>query len=236
MKHDINLLQKRKATQYSGKKLGTVLLFALLFAALLYAGIALPSRSLQNAKIQLADLNNQIASQATVDQDLTQKTQRNAVLQEELTQLQALGSTRQDVEKYLGAVESSLPTSASIMALKISDSTMTITGVAPRDEVLATFALRLRETKAFSSVFVTSSTITGKSTLFSIKALLPATLNDTANVTDGSDSAKQSDSGSGNSDNSGQDNNKNDSDAIMANGGGETVASANSSDSGEANQ
>jgi Tfp pilus assembly protein PilN len=243
MKHDINLLQRKKVAQYSGKKLGTVLLFVLLFAALLYAGITLPSNSLTSAQIRLADLNNQIADQSTIDQELTEKTQHNATLQEELKQLEALSVTRQDVAKYMEAVESSLPTSASIMSLTISDNAMTITGISPRDEVLATFALRLRQTQAFTSVFVASSTTTGtnSSTMFMISAVLPTPLSDTANVTDGSDSADQSNSDDADKadsgDNSNDSGNKPDSgDATIAEGEADTVASVDSADNGEANQ
>lgn len=194
MKHDINLLQKRKAVQYSGKKLGTVLLIILLFAALLYAGIALPSNMLASAKIRLSDLDNELVSQPVVDQELAEKTLKNAKLQEAATQLEALNDSRPDAMHYIEALETALPTSAYITAITMSDNLMTVNGIVPRDEVLATFALRLRETALFLDVYVTSSTVEeeGKTTLFSLNATLPEYLGTPPDVVDGSDKAADS--------------------------------------------
>ncbi|NLT97954.1 MAG: hypothetical protein GXW96_07390, partial [Christensenellaceae bacterium] len=157
MKHDINLLQKKKPTQYSGKKLCIVLLAVLLFGGLLFIGIRLPEKALKNAQIRLADLNQQIANQTAVEQQLTEKTQKNAMLQQELAQLEVLSATRQDIARYVEAVEASLPTSATVTHLNLEGNRMTVNGIVQRADTLATFALRLRETQAFSSVFITSS-------------------------------------------------------------------------------
>ena len=188
MKHDINLLQKRKAAQYSSKKMGTILLVVLLFAALLYAGITLPSSMLASAQIKLTDLNGQLESQTQIEQELAQKTLQNATLQAQLQQLDSLSATKANVTSYLEAVESSLPTSARITSLTLSGNTMSIGGFVPRDEVLATFALRLRETGAFSDVFVANSTVVeeGKTNQFSLSAILPETMSSATEVTAGS--------------------------------------------------
>jgi Tfp pilus assembly protein PilN len=239
MKHDINLLQKKKATQYSSKKLGTLLLIVVLFAALIYGGIALPTSSLSNAQIRLVDLNKQVSDQSEVNQELAQKTQHNAELQEALKQLETLSATRQDVAKYMEAVESSLPTSAAITSIQMSENTMSVTGTAPRDEVLATFALRLRETKVFSSVFVTSSTNPDGDNLivFLVRAVLPTPLSNAAAVTDGSDGEDKSGNDSGNGSDSNDEENKPDSgDAIIADGGANTVASTDAAENGGVNQ
>jgi Tfp pilus assembly protein PilN len=235
MKHDINLLQKKKATQYSGKKLGTILLIVLLLGGLLFAGIKLPIKLLDDAQIRLTALDEQIADQTAIDQKMTEKTQKNAILQQELTQLETLTATRQDVAKYMAAVEASLPTSATITYISLEENTMSISGIVPRDDVLATFALRLRETQVFSSVFVSSSTTPeeNSSTAFTISALLPTPLSDATEVTDGSDSEDKAGGGSDSQDD-GSGGGSND-DALIADDGANTVASTDVAQNGGTN-
>lgn len=191
MKHDINLLQKRKATQYSGKKLGSVLLIIMLFAALLYAGITLPSNMLASARIRLIDLDSELVSQPAVDQELAEKTLQNAMLLEAATQLEALNNSKLDATHYMEALEASLPTSAYITSVKMSDNLMNVNGMVPRDDVLATFALRLRETGLFLDVYVTSSAVKteGKTTEFFIIITLPKPLGISPGVIDGNHNA-----------------------------------------------
>ena len=235
MKHDINLLQKKKPTQYSGKKLGIVLLVVLLLGGLLFIGIRLPERALKDAQIRLADLNQQIANQTAIEQQLTEKTQKNAMLQQQLAQLEVLSATRQDVARYVEAVEASLPTSASVTHLSLEGNRMTVSGIVQRADALATFALRLRETQAFSSVFVTSSVTPEPNapTTFVVTALLPTPLSSEAGVTDGSDSPGKPEESP---DQGGPDGGNNDDGALIADGGSSTVAAADSANSGEANQ
>jgi len=234
MKHDINLLQKKKPTQYSGKKLGIVLLAVLLFGGLLFIGIRLPEKALKNAQIRLADLNQQIANQTAVEQQLTEKTQKNAMLQQELAQLEVLSATRQDIARYVEAVEASLPTSATVTHLNLEGNRMTVNGIVQRADTLATFALRLRETQAFSSVFITSSVTPEPNapTTFAVTALLPTPLSGEAGVTDGSDRPSQSEE----SPDQGGQGGSNEDDALIAEGGANTVAAVDSAESGEANQ
>ncbi len=193
MKHDINLLQKRKAVQYSGKKLGTVLIFILLFAALLYAGITLPSNMLASAKIKLANLDSELVSQPAVDQEQAEKTLQNAMLQQAAKQLEYLNNTKMDATHYIEALETSLPTSAYIDSITTEVNQMIITGVVPRDEVLATFALRLRETGRFLDVYVNSSSVDkdGETTRFTLFATLPEPLGTSPEVIDGSNNTDE---------------------------------------------
>ncbi len=193
MKYDINLLQKRKAVQYSGKKLGTVLIFILLFAALLYAGIALPSNMLASAQIRLANLDTELVSQPAVDQEQAEKTLQNAMLQQAVKQLEDLNDSKTAATHYIEALETSLPTSAYIDGITMADNRMTINGVVPRDEVLATFALRLRETGLFLDVYVNSSAVEndGVTTRFMLIATLPKPLGTSPEVIDGSDKADE---------------------------------------------
>mgnify|MGYP000878131863 CR=1 FL=1 len=234
MKHDINLLQKKKPTQYSGKKLGIALLVVLLLGGLLFAGIQLPERALKDAQIRLADLNQQIANQTAIEQQLTEKTQKNAMLQQQLVQLEVLSVTRQDVARYVKAVEASLPTSATVTHLSLEGNRMTVNGIVQRADALATFALRLRETQAFASVFVTSSVTPEPNapTSFVVTALLPTPLSDEAGVTGGSDIPGQPDDRPDQS----QGGSNEDDGALIADGDANTVAAADSATSGEANQ
>lgn len=234
MKHDINLLQKKKATQYSGKKLGMVLLIGLLLIGLLFAGIQLPKKALNDAQIRLTALNDQVTNQTAIEQELAEKKQKNAMLQQQLSQLEVLSATREDAAKYLKAVEASLPTSASVTYLSLEENRMTVSGIVQRADALATFALRLRETGAFASVFITSSITPGSNAAISfvVTALLPTPLSDAAGVTDGSDSAGKPDK----SPDEGSKGGSNNDDALIADGGANKVAAADGANSGEANQ
>ena len=189
MKNDINLLQKRKSKQYSGKKLATVLLIVAFFAALLYAGIALPSRMLAAAQLKSRYLENELMSQPAIEIELAEKTQYNATLMDQVAEIEVLSVAKSDVSQYLSAVEASLPTSARITFLNLSGNMLNISGIVTKDEVLATFALRLRETQLFQNVFISSSVLTNEdnSTLFTILATLPSSLSGSAIVLDGSD-------------------------------------------------
>ena len=191
MKNDINLLQKRKAKQYSGKKMATILLFVALFAALLYAGIALPSRTLAAAQAKSRLLEEELTSQPAIEMELAEKTQYNAMLMDQVTGLKVLSDAKSDVSQYLAAVEASLPTSARISFLNLSGNMLNISGVVTKDEVLATFALRLRESQLFKDVFISSSVLTNEdnTTLFTITVTLPGSLSGSALVLDGSEEA-----------------------------------------------
>jgi Tfp pilus assembly protein PilN len=191
MKNDINLLQKRKAKQYSGKKMATIFLFVALFAALLYAGIALPSRTLAAAQAKSRLLEEELTSQPAIEMELAEKTQYNAMLMDQVTGLKVLSDAKSDVSQYLAAVEASLPTSARISFLNLSGNMLNISGIVTKDEVLATFALRLRESQLFKDVFISSSVLTNEdnTTLFTITVTLPGSLSGSALVLDGSEEA-----------------------------------------------
>lgn len=191
MKHDINLLQKRKPVQYSGKKLGVILLVLLLIGAALYAGIALPLNMLADAKSKLAALDAELSAESGIDQELTDKTNKNVALIQLVQQLQDISDNKESVLHYIEALEASLPTSAYISNLTMADNELTVNGIVPRDEVLATFALRLRETKLFSDVYVTTSTVLteDKETSFQLVATLPEYLNTAPDIIDGSEQA-----------------------------------------------
>ena len=196
MKHDINLLQKRKPVQYSGKKLGVILLVVLLIGAALYAGIALPLNMLADAKSKLAALDAELSTESGIDQELTDKTNKNVALMQLVQQLQEINDNKENVLHYIEALEASLPTSAYISNLTMADNELTVNGIVPRDEVLATFALRLRETKLFSDVYVTTSTVLteDKETSFQLIATLSEYLSTAPDIIDGSEQAEGSES------------------------------------------
>lgn len=196
MKHDINLLQKRKATQYSGKKLGIILLAVVLVAALVYAGIALPSGQLDNAKAALARLDEQLVDQQATQQELVLKQAYNTALAQQVTELQKVSEIRSSAADYLDCIEKSLPTDAVVTYLELKDRLLTLNGSVPNDEVLATFALRLKETALFESVQVLSSSEIDDLTMFNIKLILPEALVSSIPVEDGSAYAQTTDDAS----------------------------------------
>jgi Tfp pilus assembly protein PilN len=181
MKNDINLLQKRKGKQYSSQKVATLLLAVALFAGSVYAGFTFPDSIRAQARLNAARLSDELVSATDKDKDLADLTELYATRSEQLDALTALDTARSDMGGYLDAVEKSLPTSANISSLSIAEQTLSITGVAADDDVVAIFCVRLRETGQFSSVFLQSSIAApGDTTVFTMIAELPTTLDSSA--------------------------------------------------------
>ncbi|HEX3073124.1 MAG TPA: PilN domain-containing protein [Ignavibacteriales bacterium] len=178
MKNDINLLYKRKTKTYSSKRVALIIFVIVLFAAGLYAGIALPTNALSVAKIEAAELESKLNSSTETQQDLTEKTQQELVLATQLLELNAIDASRSDISAYIEAIEKSLPTDANITQLLISDEMVSIMGIAKDDTVIATFCLRLREQNVFKDVYLISSTspVDEQGTVFSLSATLPSSL------------------------------------------------------------
>lgn len=178
MKNDINLLYKRKTKTYSSKRVALIIFVIVLFAAGLYAGIALPTNALSVAKIEAAELESKLNSSTETQQDLTEKTQQELVLATQLLELNAIDASRSDISAYIEAIEKSLPTDANITQLLISDEMVSIMGIAKDDTVIATFCLRLREQNVFKDVYLISSTspVDEQGTVFSLSATLPTSL------------------------------------------------------------
>jgi Tfp pilus assembly protein PilN len=177
MKYDINLLQKRKSKQYSGKKVALLLLTLALAACAVYAGFMLPGKALSAVQLTAAQLDAELASGFGAEQDLASLTEEYATLRAQLDAMTALDAARADLNGYLDAIEASLPATANITWLSIRDRAISITGVAADDNTIAAFCVRLRGTGKFSYVFLQSSVAmeTGEST-FTLSVDLPFTL------------------------------------------------------------
>lgn len=176
MKTDINLLQKRKGKQYSGKKLATMLLAVVFITGAVYAAFMLPGRALMAARLTISDLNEDLSSPGT-GENLAELSEVYAQRNEQLEALSAIANAKADMNQYIDAVEASLPTSANITYFGASEETIHINGTAQNDEVVASFCLHLRQTSKFSSVFLLSSTLMQDGeTAFSIELALPVTL------------------------------------------------------------
>lgn len=178
MKNDINLLYKRKTKTYSSKKVALIIFVIVLFAAGLYAGIALPANALSVAKIEATELESKLNSSTETQQDLTEKTQQELMLATQLLELNAIDGSRSDLSSYIEAIEKSLPTDANITQLLIAEEAVSIMGVAKDDTVIATFCLRLREQNVFKDVYLISSTSSTDEpgTIFTMSATLPSSL------------------------------------------------------------
>jgi hypothetical protein len=181
MKNDINLLSKRKTKTYSSKKVFGIVLLLLLLVGGMYAGIALPSAALRVAKLEAAVLEGKLSASSQTQQGLTDKSQREALLALQLTELKAISEIRSDVSGYLGAVEKAQPSEITLSRLAISKKVMSIsgylTGLDNSDEIIATFCLRLREQGVFSSVYLLNTTTeTSGICTFSISVSLPSSL------------------------------------------------------------
>ncbi len=181
MKNDINLLSKRKTKAYSSKKILGIVLLIIFLAGGMYAGIALPSAALRAAKLEAALLEGKLSASSQTQQDLTDKSQRQALLALQLSELKAIDGIRTDVSEYLAAVEKAQPREITLSRLAVSKKIMSIsgylTGFDNGDEIIATFCLRLREQGVFTSVYITNTT-TEKSGIctFSLAVVLPLSL------------------------------------------------------------
>jgi Tfp pilus assembly protein PilN len=174
MKNDINLLYKRKTRTFSNKKIALIVLLIVLLAAGMYAGIAIPGGMLAVARLEASELESKLNSSTETQQDLTDKTQQEALLALQLTEIKAFDGNRSDMTGYIDAVEASLPTSASITQLQITDDRFEIQGVARDDNAIAAFCLRLREQSVFKDVYITSDTtpIDDNVSIFALTATL----------------------------------------------------------------
>ena len=176
MKNDINLLYKRKKADVSSKKWLKLFAAVVLAAAIIFAGIALPSRSLDALKLEVASLENILNASTASNDVLQEKLDYNDSLNEQLSELISLNDSKSDIQTYIDAVEQSLPAGASIVELGLSNQTMSVAGAATDDTVIASFCLRLRETQLFDEVFLTNSTTITDTTSFSLTATLPVSL------------------------------------------------------------
>lgn len=189
MKNDINLLTVRKETQ-NGSKQRTYVLFGILLAVGLLAGIVLPARTRSAAQLELSALEHKLKA-ATVSQETYVETMSESMLAEsQRTSLQDLHESRSDILSYLSAIEQALPSSATLAHLSLSGNLLNIAGAAPGDAVIATFCVRLRESGAFSDVFLLSSEAGeergSQTTMFTLSATLPTPLSGAAAVEDSS--------------------------------------------------
>jgi|AGTN01.1.fsa_nt_gi Fimbrial assembly protein (PilN). len=181
MKTDINLLQKRKAKQYSGQKLALMLLCAVMFAGAVYAGFMFPNSARTAAILTASNLDGDLLSASVTEGDIVKLTERYAQRSEQLKALSAIDSAKSDMSAYINAIESSLPTSANLTYIFAEQETISINGTAEDDEVIAAFCLRLRETGKFREVFLISSVLMEDGTTsFAVDLILPATLDSSA--------------------------------------------------------
>ncbi len=182
MKNDINLLKHRKIAAGSGKKRSYVL-FAILFAVILLAGIVLPLRSLSSAKLKLYALESELMMTTVTQESLNLTMGQVAQLRSQLSDLQTLHASRSDILSYLSAIERSLPHTAELAQLTFSGNVLSISGTAPDDTTLAVFLLQLRNSGAFSNVFLSNSTSPSgqtKQAMFTLTATLPVPLSGAA--------------------------------------------------------
>lgn len=192
MKNDINLLTIRKITGKDDKKL-TYVLFFILFAVVLAAGIILPSRARDEAEQKLKRLENAL-SKITITDGTFAETKNNATFAvNQRAQLEALYSSRSDILSYLSVIERSLPQSAVLTHIKFADNYVNISGIAPSDSILAAFCLKLRQSNVFTSVFVSSSSLLSDDThsMFSLTATLHKSLSGGAAVEEGDKGSRQ---------------------------------------------
>jgi len=189
MKNDINLFVKRKNTKNTKKIVAGVLIGAAFLAAFAAFGILLPMNNRVDAQAKLAELEQQLQSYDFTEEDLLANTEKNAMLTQQFEELTRLHESRSDILAYLGDIEDALPTSAQITYMSLTGNQLQITGTAPGDAEVATLSLHLRESDLFSSVFVSSSTVSEESdeTMFTLTAALPVSLSGEALVEAGSE-------------------------------------------------
>jgi Tfp pilus assembly protein PilN len=189
MKNDINLFIKRKNTKNTKKIVAGVFIGVVLLAAFAAVGILLPMNNRVDAQAKLAGLEQQLQSFDFTEEDLLGNTERNAMLTQQLEELTRLHESRSDILAYLGDIENALPTSAQITYMSLTGNQLQITGTAPGDAEVATLSLHLRESDLFSSVFVSTSTLSEESdgTMFTLTAALPVSLSGEALVESGSE-------------------------------------------------
>jgi Tfp pilus assembly protein PilN len=194
MKNDINLFVKRKNNKNAKKIVAGVLIGAAVLVVFVAAGILLPMSNRVNATIQLSGLEQQLQTFDFTEEDLIANTEKNELLTQQLDELTLLHESRSDILGYLDNIENALPTTAQITYMSLTGNQLQITGIAPGDAEVATLSLHLRESGLFSSVFVSTSTVSEESdkTMFSLTAALPVSLSGEALVEAGSENENES--------------------------------------------
>lgn len=191
MKNDINLLTSRKTVGKNDKKL-TYVLFGILFAVTLIAGILLPNRARDEAELKLKKLENSLNKLTITEKIFTETTTTAAFAVNQRAQLEALYGSRSDILSYLSVIERSLPQTALLTSIKFSDNYASVSGIAPDDITIAVFCLKLRETNEFAGVFVSSSTLLPDEShsMFSLTITLHKSLSGGAVVEEGARGAQ----------------------------------------------
>ncbi len=186
MKNDVNLLTVRKSAEKNSKK-RTYVLLVILFAVVLLAGVVLPTRAYDDAERKLKKLENDLSKLTITEKMFAETTDTAALAVNQRAQLEALYSSRSDILSYLSVIEKSLPQTALLTDIMFSDNSVGISGIAPDDQAIAVFCLRLRNSDMFSSVLVSSSTLLPDEnyTAFSIDAVLYKSLSGGAAVEEG---------------------------------------------------
>jgi Tfp pilus assembly protein PilN len=194
MKNDINLFVKRKNNKNAKKIVAGVLIGAAVLVVFVAAGILLPMSNRVNATIQLSGLEQQLQTFDFTEEDLIANTEKNELLTQQLDELTLLHESRSDILGYFDNIENALPTTAQITYMSLTGNQLQITGIAPGDAEVATLSLHLRESGLFSSVFVSTSTVSEESdkTMFSLTAALPVSLSGEALVEAGSENENES--------------------------------------------
>lgn len=191
MKNDINLFVKRKNSKNRRKVIVGLLICAACLVAFVALGILLPMRSRSDAQMKLAGLDQQAQAFDFTEEDLLTNSEKNAQMTQQLGELTLLHESRSDILAYL---ENALPTSAQITYMSLTGNQLQITGIAPGDAEIATLSLHLRKSELFSSVFVSTSTVSEESdnTMFTLTASLPVSLSGEALLEVGSEGDAQS--------------------------------------------
>lgn len=194
MKNDINLFVKRKNSKNRRKVIVGLLVGVACLVAFVALGILLPMSSRADAQMKLAGLDQQAQAFDFTEEDLLANSEKNAQMTQQLGELTLLHESRSDILAYLTDIESALPTSAQITYMSLTGNQLQITGIAPGDAEIATLSLHLRESELFSSVFVSTSTVSEENdnTMFALTASLPVSLSGEAMVEDGSEGDAQS--------------------------------------------
>lgn len=177
MKTDINLLQKRKAKQYSAQKLGLMLLAVFMFAGAAYAGFTFPNNARTAAKLAAANLDSELSDHSGTEEDTAELTSLHKDRSRQLEAFGAIDEAKTDMSGYMDAIESSLPTSINVTHIFAAEEMISMSGQAKKDDDIAAFCLRLRETGKFREVFMIDSKINDEGNLtFDIELILPVTL------------------------------------------------------------
>lgn len=156
MKQDLNLMPRKESTVQVGKILLPVLLVVLVFAAILYAGIALPENAYQRKRAEMNNLQEKLNSTQAIFDEYNMVMADLSTLQLQQSTMAAASDTGKGALDILQMIERLCPDDIRLRSVQMNRNAITIRGMAAKDTSIAQFVVLLRQQGIFGHTNITT--------------------------------------------------------------------------------